>query len=114
MNVTIYHNSRCRKSREALDYLKKNEIKTTVVEYLKDLFDEQKLNEIICRLGIKPIDLIRTNEAIWKDKFKDLTMSESDLIQAMLDYPKLIERPIIDNGEIAIVARPLENIEKLF
>lgn len=114
MNVTIYHNPRCRKSREALDYLKTNEVNTTVVEYLKDMFDEQKLNEIIFRLGVKPIDLIRINESIWKEKFRGLNMSDGDLIQAMLDHPKLIERPIIDNGVVAVVARPLENIEKLF
>jgi arsenate reductase len=71
---------------------------------------EKELKDIIKLLNIKPIDLVRKNEAIWKENYKNKTLSNSEIIKAMAKYPKLIERPIVINGDKAIIGRPPESI----
>ena len=112
MAVEIWHNSRCSKSRNAFNYLKDKGIEFEVKEYLKNPPTMQELKEVLSKLGMKPSDLIRSKEAIYKElNLKDA--SEDELLEAMVKNPKLIERPIIINEDKAVVARPLENIEKV-
>ncbi|WP_299129500.1 arsenate reductase (glutaredoxin) [uncultured Winogradskyella sp.] len=108
--ITIYHNPRCRKSREGLAILEQSEQEFEVVKYLEDHLNANALKAIISKLGINPIDLVRKNEAIWKSDFKGKKLSDSELIAAMVNYPKLIERPIVINNNKAVVGRPPENI----
>ncbi|MGC6470636.1 MAG: arsenate reductase (glutaredoxin) [Flavobacteriales bacterium] len=108
MLVTIYHNPRCRKSREALQILNDKHIQPTIVEYLKTTLDKNQLTKLVSKLAISPIDLVRTNEAIWKDQFKGKQLSDKDIITAMVENPKLIERPIVVRDEKAVIARPPE------
>lgn len=108
MLVTIYHNPRCRKSREALQILNDKHIQPTIVEYLKTTLDKNQLTKLVSKLAISPIDLVRTNEAIWKDQFKGKQLSDNDIIAAMVENPKLIERPIVVIDEKAVIARPPE------
>jgi arsenate reductase len=104
--ITIYHNPRCSKSRETYEIIASTKKAVTVVKYLDDLISEEKLKEIISMLDIKPIELVRTQEAIWKEHFKNKQLSDDEVIQAMLTYPKLIERPIVINGNKAVIGRP--------
>ncbi|MBL6657468.1 MAG: arsenate reductase (glutaredoxin) [Flavobacteriales bacterium] len=110
MEVTIYHNPRCSKSRQALSLLESKGCKTTVVEYLKKPLTVEQLSRIINDLNIKPIDLVRKNESVWKENYKGKELSDGELIDAMISNPKLIERPIVLSSKGAVVGRPLENI----
>ena len=112
MAIKIWHNSRCSKSRNAFNYLKDKNIEFEVVEYLKEGVSKEQLQDVLSRLNMKPSDLVRKKEAIYKELgLKDA--SEDELLNDMVQNPKLIERPIVDNGKIAVVARPLEEIEKV-
>lgn len=108
--ITIYHNPRCSKSREGLALLEESGEKFEVVKYLEEPINEKELNTIISKLGIKPIDLIRTNESIWKSDYKDKELSDEQIIKAMVKNPKLIERPIVVNNNKAVIGRPKELI----
>ena len=109
----IYHNNRCSKSREAVSLLEKNKIDFEVIEYLKTPISENQLRKILSYLDINALELIRTNESDWKTKFKGKQMTEDELIKAMIEYPKLMERPIVVKGNRAVIARPAEKISKI-
>ena len=111
--VVVYHNSRCSKSRCALDFLNEKGIDYTVIEYLKDIPSKQELSGIIQKLGVKPEALIRKGEEEFKDHFKGKSLTDDEWMDAMLKFPKLIERPIVLFGDKAVVARPTERIEEL-
>ncbi|SEQ47553.1 arsenate reductase [Hyunsoonleella jejuensis] len=104
--IKIYHNNRCRKSREGLEILENSGKEFQIVKYLEDSPSKSELAEIIQLLGIQPIELVRKNEAIWKSDFKGKNLNNDDIIDAMVKYPKLIERPIVINGNKAIIGRP--------
>ncbi|MFH4968963.1 arsenate reductase (glutaredoxin) [Gaetbulibacter sp. M240] len=108
--ITIYHNNRCRKSREGLALIEDSGKPYKVITYLENTPSSEELSEIIKLLGIQPMDLVRKNEAIWKSDFKGKELSDKAIIEAMVKNPKLIERPIVINGNKAIVGRPPEAI----
>lgn len=108
--TTIYHNPRCSKSRETLALLEEKKEDITIIKYLDTPIGEQKLSEIISLLGIAPIDLVRKNEAIWKENFKNKNLTEDELIKVMSENPKLIERPIVIKGDKAIIGRPPQKV----
>ena len=110
MKLTIYHNPRCRKSREALQYLETTEHEIKVVNYFENPLSTDQLNQLLMELDYKPEKLIRTTEAIWKSDFKGKEVTAKELVNAMLVEPKLMERPIISNGKKAVIARPLEKL----
>lgn len=111
--IRIYHNPRCTKSREGLELLEKSGKDFEVIKYLEDIPTKKELKEIIGLLGIEPEQLVRKNEAIWKENFKGKTLSDSQIIDAMIANPKLIERPIVINGKNAAIGRPTQNIQKI-
>ncbi|NMH88163.1 arsenate reductase (glutaredoxin) [Flavivirga algicola] len=108
--IKIYHNNRCSKSRCGLEILEKSGKEFEIVKYLEDVPNKNELKDIIKLLGIKPIELVRKNEAIWKATFKNKDLSDEEVITAMVENPKLIERPIIINGKKATIGRPPEKI----
>lgn len=111
MNVKIYHNPRCSKSRETLKLLEDRGIKPEIIQYLKSPPSAEELREIVKKLGIHPRALIRQKEPEYKDNIlddKDLT--EDQLIEAMLATPRLIERPIVVIDDKAVIGRPPENV----
>lgn len=108
--VTIYHNPRCRKSRETLQILNDRGIEPKIVEYLKDVPSQKELKELLAKLGITAEALLRKNEAVYKEQYKDKKMSEAQWINAMTEHPKLIERPIVVKGKKAVLGRPPENV----
>ena len=111
--IKIYHNPRCSKSRIGLEILQDAKIDFQVVKYLDDVPSEKELKDIIKKLGIKPIELVRKGEKIWKENYKGKELSDAEIINAMVKNPKLIERPIVIKGNKAVIGRPSENIEKL-
>ncbi|WOD43432.1 arsenate reductase (glutaredoxin) [Hwangdonia lutea] len=108
--IKIYHNNRCSKSRCGLEILEKSGKEFEIVKYLDDTLSAKALKEIIALLKIKPIDLIRKNEAIWKEHYKGKTLTDAEVVNAMAKHPKLIERPIVINGNKAVIGRPPELI----
>jgi len=104
--IQIYHNPRCSKSREGLQILENEGKNFEVIKYLETIPSQKELTRIVSLLGIAPIDLVRKNEAIWKSDFKGKTLSDSQIIDAMIAHPKLIERPIVINDNKAIIGRP--------
>jgi arsenate reductase len=108
--IKIYHNPRCSKSRQGLALLEKSGKDFEVIKYLDEVFSAQELENVISKLGIKPVDLVRKNEAIWKSDYKGKTLTDKEVISAMITHPKLIERPIVINGTKATVGRPPETI----
>ncbi|WP_406683939.1 arsenate reductase (glutaredoxin) [Seonamhaeicola sp. MEBiC1930] len=108
--IKIYHNNRCSKSRLGLAALEEAGKDFEIIKYLENIPSKEELQEIINLLGIKPIELIRKNEAIWKQNYKGKDLSESEIITAMIENPKLIERPIVINGDRAVIGRPTEKI----
>ena len=108
--MKIYHNARCSKSRQGLALLQDSNKDFEIIEYLKTPLTEKELKDIIDKLQIEPIELVRKNEAIWKEKYKGQNLSNKQIINAMVDNPKLIERPIVVNGDLAVIGRPLNKI----
>jgi len=109
-NMKIFHNPRCRKSRETLAILQDKNIDVEIVEYLNTPPNKAELSAIVNMLGIKPHDLIRTGEDIYKTEFKGKTLSDDAWLNAMLAHPKLIERPIVVSGNKAVIGRPPEKV----
>lgn len=112
-SYTIYHNPRCRKSREALEILQHQCKEVKVIDYLKNPPSIEELRAIIKMLGIKPEELVRKGEAVYKEKFKDKSLSDEEWINVMVTNPILIERPIIVEGKRAVIGRPPENVQQL-
>lgn len=108
--IKIYHNPRCSKSRQGLNLLEESGKDFEVVNYLENIPSKEELIAILDKLGISPIELIRKGEGIWKEHYKGKELSDDAIIEAMLQHPKLIERPIVVNGDRAAIGRPLENI----
>lgn len=112
--ITIYHNARCRKSREGLELLKQADRDFKVREYLKEPLTEEEIEKLLEKLQITPVQLIRTNEDLWKKEYREKDLSDRELIRVMAEHPKLIERPIVEKDDRAVIGRPAPNIEKLF
>ena len=108
--IKIYHNPRCRKSREGLEVLEKSGKAFEVVKYLENIPSKEELRDVLSCLGISPENLVRKNEAIWKENYRGKVLSDEEILDAMILNPKLIERPIVINGTKAVIGRPSESI----
>ena len=113
MKATIYHNPRCTKSRNGLALLTERGVESDVVEYLKEPLTFDELKATISKLGISPFELIRRNEADFKQHFKGKELTDEQWIRAMIDFPKLMERPVVVIGNKAVIGRPTEKILEL-
>ena len=111
--LTILHNPKCSKSREALKILEQNGINAEIVKYLDTPPSENELRNILKMLGINARDLMRTKEDIYKELNLKEVQDEDALIKAMAEYPKLIERPIIIKDNKAVVGRPPSKVLEL-
>ena len=114
MQVKIYHNPRCSKSRQTLQLLQEHGIEPEVVEYLQTPPDKSALKKILDQLQFSPRDLMRHKENEYKENhLDDPSLSDDELIDAMLKHPKLIERPIVITDKGAAIGRPPENVMKV-
>jgi len=111
--MKIYHNPRCRKSREGVQYLMDKGVEFEIIEYLKDNLSKETIQILLNKLNITALELIRKNEKIWKDNFKGKELKEDQIISILCEEPKLIERPIIVYKNKAVIGRPKENIDNL-
>lgn len=111
--TTLYHNPRCSKSRETLRLLEDAGETVEIVRYLDNPPSKKELKQIISLLGIKPIDLVRTKENEWAENYKGKTLTDDEVIDAMVKFPKLIERPIAVKGLKAAIGRPPEDVLKI-
>ncbi|WKK66900.1 arsenate reductase (glutaredoxin) [Lutimonas zeaxanthinifaciens] len=111
--MKIYHNPRCSKSRQGLAIVKEADEDLEIREYLKEPVSVEELTDIIRKLDIPALELVRKNEKDWKENFKNKNLSEQEVIEAMVSFPKLIERPIVVKGERAVIGRPPEKIRDL-
>lgn len=108
--VTIYHNPRCTKSRQALELLKKEGIQPKVIEYLKDPPSAARVKELIDMLGIEPHDLLRKGEDPYKTLKLSPKSSKAEVAKAIAEHPVLLERPVIVVGKKAVIGRPTERV----
>ncbi|WP_460158662.1 arsenate reductase (glutaredoxin) [Pseudomonas sp. S3_E11] len=110
-DLTLYHNPRCSKSRGALELLETRGLTPTVVRYLETPLDAAQLERLLGKLGITARQLLRTSEDEYKDlNLADESLSQAQLIAAIAAHPKLMERPILEAGEKAVIGRPPEKI----
>ncbi len=110
MSVTILHNPRCSKSRQTLALVEEQVAELTVREYLKESLSADELSSLIAALGITPIELVRTKEEEFKLAGLTKESSADALIDAMVEFPKLMERPVVINGDKARIGRPPEHV----
>ena len=110
INVKILHNPKCSTSREAIQILKENGVEYDILLYLTKTLSYKKIENLIRKLDIRPINLIRKSETLYREQFADKNFSDEELIQTMVDHPVLIERPILIKGSKAIIGRPVEKV----
>ena len=112
--MKIYHNPRCLKSRQTLKIIKKKTSKFEIIEYIKNKITFDEITKLLAKLNMKPLEIVRTQESIWKENYKTKDMSDNEIINVLAKYPKLIERPIVESNNKAIIGRPPENVLSLF
>jgi len=110
VTITIYHNPRCSKSRQTLALVQEQGIEPDIIEYLTSPPSETELDSILTMLGKEPEELMRKAEDEYKQHFKGRDLSRVEAISLMVQYPKVIERPIVINGDKAAVGRPPESV----
>lgn len=106
----IYHNPRCRKSREGLALLEDSKLPFEIRDYLNHPPEISELKSLVEKLHIEPMGLVRQNEALWKEKFKNKNLTDEQLFQVIRDFPVLLERPVVVSENKAVIGRPTENI----
>jgi arsenate reductase len=112
--MTIYHNPRCKKSRETLELIREQGIEPEIVEYLKTPPEPEELRSILDKLGLEAEAIVRKGEKEFKERFKGKALSDEEWLRGLNENPKLIERPIVVEGERAAIGRPPENVKELF
>lgn len=108
--IKIYHNPRCTKSRQGLEALEKSGEQFEVIKYLENIPTKDELRKVLGYLNISAENLVRKNEAIWKENYRGKNLSEEEILDAMIQYPRLIERPIVLRDNSAVIGRPTEKI----
>lgn len=111
--IKIYHNPRCKKSRLGLKHLETKNVEFEVVEYLKGGFSEEELNEVLIKMNVKPIELVRKQEEVFKKQLKGKDFTDEEWVKIMIENPKLIKRPIIVKEYKAVWADPPEEMDEL-
>jgi arsenate reductase (glutaredoxin) len=111
--MKFYHNPRCRKSREGLMYIQEKGIEVEVIDYLKDPLSLHDLKEIVMKLGLKPVDIIRTQEEYYRKNLKGRNFTDEEWLRIIVENPKLLQRPIVVEKHKAVIGQPPENINQL-
>lgn len=111
--ITIIHNPRCSKSREALKIIEERGISPVVIEYLNGELSRELLEKVIKSLGVHPQEILRTKEEEFQALSLNLENAE-EVITAIMQHPKILERPIVMKGNQAVIGRPPEKVLELF
>ncbi len=112
--IKIYHNPRCKKSRAGLQYLESKGVDFEIIQYLKTPLSPTELGNVFAKMSVKPSEMLRKQEAIFKSNFKGKEFSEEEWIEIICQYPKLLNRPIVEAKYKAVWGDPIENIDALF
>ena len=112
--MKIYHNPRCSKSRQTLALIQENTSDFEIIKYLEDPLSFNDIKLLLTKLNVSPIKIVRTKEKIWKENFKSKKIDDNEIIKILAKNPKLMERPIVETNNKAIVGRPPENVLELF
>ncbi|MDW5418273.1 arsenate reductase (glutaredoxin) [Iodobacter sp. CM08] len=108
--MQLLHNPRCSKSREALAALTARGLQPEIIDYLKQPLDALQIHQLLSQLGIGPLDLVRSKEALWQEQYAAHVLDDAAIIALLAEHPRLIERPILIYQGRAAIGRPLENI----
>jgi arsenate reductase len=108
--MRIYHNPRCAKSRQTLQLIREKGVEPEVIEYLKTPPDREALQTLLSKLDMTAEELVRKGERMYKENYKGQSLSDAEWLDALVQHPKLIERPIVEKGERAVIGRPPENV----
>lgn len=111
--IKIYHNPRCRKSREGLSFLQGKVKEFEVVDYIKKGLSEKEIREIILKLNVRPKELVRTNEPLFKKDLKKLDLNDDEWIKIISQNPVLLRRPVVLSKYKGVLGDPASNIEKI-
>jgi len=114
MSLKVYHNSRCRKSRGGLEYLKSKTDDFEIIEYLKKGLSLDEVKEIVLKTNLRPEKLVRTQEDYFKKELKGKSFTDEEWMMIISENPKLLQRPVVIKKHKAVVGDPPENIDKLF
>lgn len=109
--LQILHNPRCGKSRNCLAFVTESKLDFEIIHYLVNPLSAEEIKALINKLKIKPIELVRQKEAIWLENYKGKSLTDADVIEALAKHPILIERPIVINGDKAIIGRDIEKLK---
>lgn len=109
--LQILHNPRCGKSRDCLAFFDEKNISFQTINYLDHPLSEECLKNLVKKLNINPIDLVRQKETIWKENYKNKSLSDQQIINTLVKHPILIERPIVIKGDEAIIGREIEKLK---
>jgi polyphosphate kinase len=112
-NMKIYHNPRCSKSREVLKFMEEKGFDIEIIDYMKAGISAKEIKEFLSKSGLLVTDIIRTNEDLYKEKYKGKELTKEEWINILVENPKLIQRPLVIKGTHAVIARPAEEIMKL-
>ena len=113
-NITVYEKPTCTKCREMDRFLRESSLDFTKINYYLEPFSEKKLKELIKKMGIKPRELLRTSESIYRALgLGKKELSDNEIISLMVKHPDLIQRPIVERGDRAVLGRPTENVKAL-
>ncbi|WP_409768520.1 ArsC/Spx/MgsR family protein [Thermaurantimonas sp.] len=113
--LIVYHNPRCAKSREAIKWLEERNIPFQIKRYLDEPLTFEEVEKLVELAGFHTIDIMRTNEQVWKKKYAELELDDNELIYAIIEDPILMQRPIVYNPEkdLAVIARPADKIQEI-
>ena len=112
--MKFYHNPKCKKSRAGLEYIKTKNVDFEIIDYIKTGLTEINLKEILSKLNIQPVDIIRTQEDLFKKELKNKSFNTQEWIKIITENPKLLKRPIIVGERKAAIADPVEEMDKMF
>jgi len=108
--IRIYYNPRCSKCRKTVALVSERGYATELIEYLVTPPGKDELHKLLIKLGMKPLELVRKGEEVFKQNYAGRTLSDEEWLDAMVEHPVLIERPIVVRGNKAVVARPPEKV----
>ena len=111
--IRIYHNPRCRKSRETLEIIRNQGYEPEIIEYLKDPPTVSELKNLLDKMNMKPAEIIRKGEDLFRSNFKGKKMSDEEWLNVLVKNPKLIERPIVVSGDRVVLGRPPEKVREI-
>jgi len=111
--IRIYHNPRCRKSRETLEIIRSRGYEPEIIEYLKNPPTVNELKNLLDKMNMKPEEILRKGEDLFKSKFRGKKLTDEEWLKVLVNYPKLIERPIVVSGDQVVLGRPPEKVREI-